>query len=271
MGETGPLRWRHNGCNGVLNHQFHDCLLSRLFRRRSKKTSKLRVTGGKCFHLMTSSFHIIILHLQWTKLANIITLWKTIIQLLVVYGSKRHETCLKMGSPSYLYMQEDITGCSLQNPTCLKTPDEVHKFMNMQIKWRYPHQSQTLFYKTNRNQIFEIILSTLTLHHFISTILIVEMKRTFHTHTTTHTDIQYVPRCIDIYKYFYAFLTHVTKRMFFLFCFLFFVFGGVLLINDDVTTLKRVSHYWPSVRGFHWSPCPPRKVPIVRSLMFSLL
>ena len=179
---------------------------------------------------MTSSFHTIISHLQWTKLANIITLWKTIIRLLVVYGSKRHETLLKMGSPSYLYTQEDITGCSLQNPTCLKTPDEVQKFMNMQIKWRYPHQSQTLFYKTNRNQIFEIILSSLTLHHFISTILIVEMKRTFHTHTTTHTDIQHVPRCIDIYKYFYAFLTHVLpflydeKHVFF--CFFFGGGGG---------------------------------------------
>ena len=39
------LRWRHNDHNGVSNHQPHDCLLSRLFRRRSKKTSKLRVTG----------------------------------------------------------------------------------------------------------------------------------------------------------------------------------------------------------------------------------
>ena len=33
----------HN--RGVLNHQPHGCLLSRLFRRRSKKTSKHRVTG----------------------------------------------------------------------------------------------------------------------------------------------------------------------------------------------------------------------------------
>ena len=39
------LQWHHNGCDGVSNHQPHDCLLSRLFRRRSKKTSKLRVTG----------------------------------------------------------------------------------------------------------------------------------------------------------------------------------------------------------------------------------
>ena len=40
-----PLRWRHNGRNSVSNHQPYDCLLNRLFRRRSKKTSKLRVTG----------------------------------------------------------------------------------------------------------------------------------------------------------------------------------------------------------------------------------
>ena len=39
------LQWRHNGCNGVSNHQPHICLLNRLFRRRSKKISKLRVTG----------------------------------------------------------------------------------------------------------------------------------------------------------------------------------------------------------------------------------
>ena len=39
------LRWRRNGRGGVSIHQLHDCLVNRLFRRRSKKTSKLRVTG----------------------------------------------------------------------------------------------------------------------------------------------------------------------------------------------------------------------------------
>ena len=73
------LRWRHNGRDGVSNHQPHDCLLNRLFRRASKKTSKLPVTGlcvgnspgtgefpaqmasnaEKIFHLMTSSFFFI--------------------------------------------------------------------------------------------------------------------------------------------------------------------------------------------------------------------
>ena len=74
------LQWRHNERNGVSNHQPHDCILKRLFRRRSKKTSKLRVTGlceGNSrwpvksphkgpvtrifFHLMTSSWQVFVL------------------------------------------------------------------------------------------------------------------------------------------------------------------------------------------------------------------
>ena len=39
------LQWRHNGRDSVSNHQPHKCLLNCLFRRRSKKTSKLCVTG----------------------------------------------------------------------------------------------------------------------------------------------------------------------------------------------------------------------------------
>ena len=39
------LRWRHNGRDSVSNHQPHHCLPNRLFRPRSKKTLKLRITG----------------------------------------------------------------------------------------------------------------------------------------------------------------------------------------------------------------------------------
>ena len=72
---TYSLRRRHTEHDGVSNHQPCHCLLNRLFRHRSKKTSNLRVTGlcagnwpvtvnsphkwpvtRKCFHLMTSSF-----------------------------------------------------------------------------------------------------------------------------------------------------------------------------------------------------------------------
>ena len=60
------LHWRHNGRDGVSNHQPRFCL----FRRRSKKTTKLRAIGlcpvhfqrkgpvtRKYFHLMTSSWY----------------------------------------------------------------------------------------------------------------------------------------------------------------------------------------------------------------------
>ena len=39
------LHWRHKRRDGVSNYQARHCLLNRLFGRRSKKTSKLRVTG----------------------------------------------------------------------------------------------------------------------------------------------------------------------------------------------------------------------------------
>ena len=43
--DAQALRWRHNGCDGVSNRRHFDCLLNCLFRCRSEKTSKLRVTG----------------------------------------------------------------------------------------------------------------------------------------------------------------------------------------------------------------------------------
>ena len=39
------LQWRHNGRDSVSNQQPYYCLVNRLFRRISKKTSKLRVIG----------------------------------------------------------------------------------------------------------------------------------------------------------------------------------------------------------------------------------
>ena len=39
------LEWRHNGLDSVSNYQPRDCLLNRLFRRRSMKTTKPRFSG----------------------------------------------------------------------------------------------------------------------------------------------------------------------------------------------------------------------------------
>ena len=43
--DINSLQWRHNGQDGVPNHQPLQCLLNRLFGCRSKKTSKLCVPG----------------------------------------------------------------------------------------------------------------------------------------------------------------------------------------------------------------------------------
>ena len=40
-----PSQWRHNEPDGISNHRRLDYLFNHLFRRRTKKTSKLRVTG----------------------------------------------------------------------------------------------------------------------------------------------------------------------------------------------------------------------------------
>ena len=103
------LQWRHNERDGVSNHQPHDCVLNR-FRRRSKKISKLRVTGlcegnspmtgefpaqraSKCFHLMTSSLICVTIanmltiglavnQTKWIKTkphrSNVSTLWPSV-------------------------------------------------------------------------------------------------------------------------------------------------------------------------------------------------
>ena len=71
------LHWRQNGCDGVSSHRRLICLLTRLFRRRSKKqqsSASLAFVRGihgwpvdsphkgpitrKCFHLMTSSWKL---------------------------------------------------------------------------------------------------------------------------------------------------------------------------------------------------------------------
>ena len=57
--QAESLRWRNNERDGVPDHLPNECLLNRLFRRRSKKTSKLRVTGLCARNsLVTGEFHV---------------------------------------------------------------------------------------------------------------------------------------------------------------------------------------------------------------------
>ena len=65
------LYWRHNERDGVSNHQPHDCLLNRLLRGRSKKTSKLRVAGlCEGNSPVTGEFPA-----QWTSNAENVSIW----------------------------------------------------------------------------------------------------------------------------------------------------------------------------------------------------
>ena len=53
----GTLQWRDNERDGISNHRCIDCLPNRLFRHKSKKTPKLRITGPcEGNSLVTSEF-----------------------------------------------------------------------------------------------------------------------------------------------------------------------------------------------------------------------
>ena len=77
------LQWRHNGLDGASNHQPHDCLLSRWFGRRSKKTSKLCVTGLCAGNsLVTGQFPA----QMASNTENVSIWWRHHVQYFVVQG-----------------------------------------------------------------------------------------------------------------------------------------------------------------------------------------
>ena len=129
------LQWRHNGRDSVSNHQSHNCLLNRLFRRRSKKTSNLRVTGEftgdrwiprtngqereKCFHLMTSS---------WFKLWLVAWRYQAIAGAIVGL-SPVGSSAILMQTQFYLIKPLDKMAATLA--------DDIFKwiFLNEQFSW----------------------------------------------------------------------------------------------------------------------------------------
>ena len=60
----GSLQLRHNGRDSVSNHRRLDCLLNRLFRHRSKKTSKPRGTGLP----LNAKIHVIFSVQRWSNM-----------------------------------------------------------------------------------------------------------------------------------------------------------------------------------------------------------
>ena len=50
MSLPSPLQWRHNGRDGVSNHQPHDCLLNRLFTNQRKHQSSASLAFVRWIH-----------------------------------------------------------------------------------------------------------------------------------------------------------------------------------------------------------------------------
>ena len=113
------LQWRHNGRDSVSNHQPQDWFLNRLSSRRSKKTSKLRVTGlfagnspvtGECPAQMVSNAENVSIwwrhHLQWCRMAMVsqITGKSSVCSFLSWLTSQKHQRSSLLvfgkGSPS---------------------------------------------------------------------------------------------------------------------------------------------------------------------------
>ena len=120
-GENEILWWRQNGRDSVSNHQPHNCLLNRLFGCRSKKTSKLRVTGlcvrnspgtGEFpaqmasnaenvsiwwhHHITRSSYLIVyemVIRLRYNDHKILLTLVSLIIKHLANYGIEKYCKC----------------------------------------------------------------------------------------------------------------------------------------------------------------------------------
>ena len=120
------LRRRHNGRDNVSNHQPHQCLLNRLFRRRSKKkTLKLRVTGLVGNSPVASEFPT-----QMASNAENVSIWW------------RHHGCLNPGTEKVpLLFCRNIIICILydyqntERTIALKKPDCV--WQNNELFHRY--------------------------------------------------------------------------------------------------------------------------------------
>ena len=125
------LQWRHNERDGASNHHPHDCLPNRLFRHRSKKTSKLRITGlwwgihrwpvnsphkGPAKRIFIFIFDDVIMMYQvWWEFILLNSLWPndtiwehrsgtTLVRVMVYYLTKFiHNALIK-----WTYLQPDI-------------------------------------------------------------------------------------------------------------------------------------------------------------------
>ena len=109
-GNAVSLQWRNNWHDGISNHQPHHCLLNRLFRRRSKKAAKHRVTGRCAGNSpVTGEFPA----QKGSNAENVSIWWRNRVGLnwILTYREKKYRfllsrdssLCMKTDIVSYLY------------------------------------------------------------------------------------------------------------------------------------------------------------------------
>ena len=134
-----PWRKRHNDHDGVSNHQAHGCLLNRLFRRRSKKTSKLQVTGF-CAGKFTGTCEF---PAQMTSYAENVSIWW-----------RHHGPVKSLWVEKYVHIGTDLSKQGMDS-LCLSTvsvgnepqPDNVKDITitSWWARWRLKSPASPLF------------------------------------------------------------------------------------------------------------------------------
>ena len=116
---NSTLQWRHNVCDGVSSHRRLDRVINRLFRRRAKKTSKLRVTGlSEEDSPVTSEFPA----QRASNAKNISSWWRHHVRKLslflatslMIFGPYRKLPTLSLDTPHTMYLLPDTQNCMLR-------------------------------------------------------------------------------------------------------------------------------------------------------------
>ena len=121
--QTIALQWRHNDRDCVSNHQPCECLLKRLFRRRSKKTSKLPVTGlGEGNSPVTGEFPA-----QRDSNAENVSIWWS-------HHEKDHPICRWFALPWRSFVG------NVMNDYVLSTEGKWARFIECTVTWMHERQ-----------------------------------------------------------------------------------------------------------------------------------
>ena len=131
---SSPLQWRHNGSDGFSNHQPRHCLLKRLFGRRWKQISKLRVTGlcvgkspgtGEFTAQMTSNAENV--SIWWSHHATDPNLTRVVLGMAIfLFDINVCQFSFKMSNLSY-HSEQPLLGCDI----CLNVSAiQIHAYNN---------------------------------------------------------------------------------------------------------------------------------------------